>query len=109
VYKRQSNYFEQTEERKPSHRSRVLLTIPRLLELDMQLLTSDQQDTILGVRKLRNLEDLETLRTAAQDRKRWLEDVVTTIGNAAMEKWLNREQTRTRGRRLRSNNDENTE
>ena len=61
--------------RKASRRGRVLTTIPRLLQLDLQSLSKTARQNHFNVTELSTGTDLEILRNRAQNQQLWRKGV----------------------------------
>ena len=81
--------------RKASRRGRVLTTIPRLLQLDLQSLTKTARMNHFNVTELSTGNDLQTLRRRAQNQNLWRKGVDAIIAEY-QRKWVERENKRTR-------------
>ena len=89
-------YFkDETFEGEPRYLSSTanLTTIPRLLELDVDGLSPEARNELLGIPGLTILENLEVLRTLAQGREHWRE-VVAEMEAVAHARWFLRDDER---------------
>ena len=80
---------------KASRRGRVLTTVPRLLQLDLQNLSKTAQMDHFNVTELSTDTDLEILRNRAQSQQLWRKGVDAIIEEYKT-KWAERENKRTR-------------
>ena len=81
--------------RKASRRGRVLTTIPRLLQLDLQSLTKTARMNHFNVNELMTGTDLEKLTHKAQNQHLWRKGVDAII-EEKKRKWNERENKKTR-------------
>ena len=81
--------------RKTSRRERVLTTIPRLLQMDLQSLTKTARMNHFNVNELMTGTDLEKLRRKAQNQHLWRKGVDAII-EEKKRKWNERENKKTR-------------
>ena len=81
--------------RKASRRGRVLTTIPRLLQLDLQSLSTTARQNHFNVTELSTGTNLEILRNRAQNQQLWRKGVDAII-EEYKRKWTDRENKRTR-------------
>ena len=92
-YRRRMNNLE--EVRKTSRRGRVLTTIPRLLQLDLQRLSKTSCFNNFNIHELSSGTDLATLRLKAQNQQLWRKGV-DAVTEAYKRKWNDRENKKTR-------------
>ena len=92
-YRRRMNNLE--EVRKTSRRGRVLTTIPRLLQLDLQRLSKTSCFNHFNIHELSRGTDLATLRLKAQNQQLWRKGV-DAVTEAYKRKWNDRENKKTR-------------
>ena len=93
-----SKYFVRRENqgqetRAATNRSRLLTTIPRILQKDLNKLTEAARMDAVAVTKFNSSNDLEILRNKAQNRAAWRR-AVEIIGAAATTDWEDRESYR---------------
>jgi len=81
--------------RKASRRGRVLTTIPRLLQLDLNSLSKTARKNHFNITELSTGTDLEILRNRAQNQSLWRKGVDAIIAEYKR-KWTERENKRTR-------------
>ena len=79
--------------RASTNRSRLLTTIPRILQKDLNKLTEAARKDAIAVTKSNSFNDLATLRNKAQNRAAWRR-AVEIIGTAATTDWEDREEYR---------------